>query len=180
MTLPQPGGPVPDLYELLGVARQASPADIAHAYRRKARVVHPDFRPQDIGAAAQFRALAEAYETLSDPVRRAAYDQGLRLRTAADPGTVPGSGAPPSPGGPAAPAPPLWPASSAMPGGPVPAARVPGPPLWAGPVRIDPPAAGPARDVPHEGYAPAGERDLLAFLTVLANRYLDDGWYESW
>jgi curved DNA-binding protein CbpA len=78
MPVPQPTDPVPELYQLLGVAREASGADIAHAYRRKARDAHPDSRPRDADAPARFRALAEAYQVLSDPVRRAAYDRSLR------------------------------------------------------------------------------------------------------
>src|SRR5271165_2898266 len=78
MAVPSPGEPGPDLYQLLGVARNASGADIAHAYRRKARGAHPDSRPQDTDAPARFRALAEAYQVLSDPARRAAYDRALR------------------------------------------------------------------------------------------------------
>ncbi|WP_017974578.1 J domain-containing protein [Actinopolyspora halophila] len=61
-----------DYYELLGVARDASSAEIKSAYRSLARVMHPDAG----GTAGTFRNLQEAYETLSDPVRRAAYDRG--------------------------------------------------------------------------------------------------------
>ncbi|WP_019854183.1 J domain-containing protein [Actinopolyspora mortivallis] len=61
-----------DYYELLGVARDASAAEIKSAYRSLARVMHPDAG----GTAGTFRNLQEAYETLSDPDRRAAYDRG--------------------------------------------------------------------------------------------------------
>ncbi|ASU78526.1 molecular chaperone DnaJ [Actinopolyspora erythraea] len=61
-----------DYYELLGVSREASAAEIKSAYRSLARVMHPDAG----GTAGTFRSLQEAYETLSDPVRRAAYDRG--------------------------------------------------------------------------------------------------------
>jgi curved DNA-binding protein CbpA len=67
-------GPRPDPYEALGVRRDASGADISRAYRRRARELHPDSRPADSEAADQFRAAAAAYELLSDPARRAAYD----------------------------------------------------------------------------------------------------------
>jgi curved DNA-binding protein CbpA len=91
MTVPQPGEPAQELYQLLGVARAASPADIAHAYRRQARHAHPDSRPEDADAPARFRALAGAYQVLSDPVRRAAYDRSLRPeRTARSARPVPG------------------------------------------------------------------------------------------
>ena len=73
------GGPGPDHYQLLGVARGASREEIAQAWRRRARAEHPDRRPGEAGdeAAGRFRALAEAYRVLSDPVRRAAYDRAL-------------------------------------------------------------------------------------------------------
>src|SRR5213082_2526265 len=73
------GGPGPDHYQLLGVARGASREEIAQAWRRRARAEHPDRRPgeADEEAAGRFRALAEAYHVLSDPGRRAAYDRAL-------------------------------------------------------------------------------------------------------
>ena len=71
------GGPGPDLYQLLGVPRGASREEIALAWRRRARAEHPDFRPGDADAPGRFRALAEAYQVLGDPGRRAAYDRAL-------------------------------------------------------------------------------------------------------
>jgi len=71
------GGPVPDLYELLGVSRGASREEIALAWRRRARAEHPDARPADAAAPGRFRALAEAWQVLGDPARRAAYDRAL-------------------------------------------------------------------------------------------------------
>jgi curved DNA-binding protein CbpA len=158
MQAPQPGGPVPDLYRVLGVARDASRADIAHAYRREVRATHPDSHPQEAGDPARFRALAEAYKVLSDPARRSAYDRAV--------GPPPASAA----SSPAAQVPPAWPAGP----GRMPAARTPGPPLWAGPARIDPPDGRPARYAPREGYAEPGERDLLALIADLAD------WYRPW
>lgn len=70
--------PYRDLYQLLGVDRDALPADIAQAYRRRARAVHPDSRPEDPDSPGAFRALAAAYQVLSHPGRRAAYDRTLR------------------------------------------------------------------------------------------------------
>ena len=59
---------------LLGLERGATLADIKRAYKRLARKFHPDINPGDRMAAAQFRQIAEAYETLSDPDRRRRYD----------------------------------------------------------------------------------------------------------
>ena len=70
-----------DYYELLGVPRGASDADIKRAFRTLARELHPDVSGEP-NAAARFRDIAEAYEVLSDPERRATYDRfgkaGLR------------------------------------------------------------------------------------------------------
>ena len=63
-----------DFYVILGVERGATLADIKRAYKRLARKFHPDINPGDRMAAAQFRQIAEAYETLSDPDRRRRYD----------------------------------------------------------------------------------------------------------
>ncbi|MDJ0953578.1 MAG: molecular chaperone DnaJ [Acidimicrobiia bacterium] len=65
-----------DYYEILGVPREASQDDIKKAFRKLARDTHPDANPDDPGAEARFREIAEAYEILSDPQRRAAFDRG--------------------------------------------------------------------------------------------------------
>ena len=64
-----------DYYEVLGVSRNANGMDIKRAYRRLAIKYHPDMNPGDESAEAKFKETAEAYEVLSDSVRRAAYDK---------------------------------------------------------------------------------------------------------
>jgi curved DNA-binding protein CbpA len=144
MAAADPGGPGPDLYQLLGVPREASRGDIAQAWRRRARAEHPDSRPGDAAAPGRFRALATAWHVLGDPGRRAAYDQAL-AREQAPP---PASGPPGSAAG-------------------TPAARMPGaPPLWAGPVRVEGQHRAPVPGRPDE------EEIRLAVLAGLALRYL--------
>ncbi len=63
-------------YEILGVSREATPEEIKRAFRRLARETHPDANPDDPTADARFREVAEAYEALSDPDKRARYDRG--------------------------------------------------------------------------------------------------------
>jgi molecular chaperone DnaJ len=63
-----------DYYSILGLERGASSAEIKRAYRRLARQYHPGINPGDRAAEALFRRIAEAYETLADPVRRQQYD----------------------------------------------------------------------------------------------------------
>jgi molecular chaperone DnaJ len=63
-----------DFYVILGLTRQATVVDVKRAYRRLARRFHPDINPGDQIAAARFRQIAEAYQTLSDPDLRRRYD----------------------------------------------------------------------------------------------------------
>jgi curved DNA-binding protein CbpA len=139
-------GPDGDLYQLLGVPREASREEIAQAWRRRARAEHPDARPADADAPGRFRALAGAWQVLSDPARRAAYDRGLAREQ-----------------------PPAARVTVRRPAGPgrvTPPARAAGPPLRAGPVRVEGPCPAP----------PAGGRDeqdiRLAVLAELALRFL--------
>jgi curved DNA-binding protein CbpA len=64
-----------DPYVVLGIGRQASAPEISRAYRRAARVTHPDSSPAGSASAERFQAISDAYETLRDPQRRAAYDR---------------------------------------------------------------------------------------------------------
>jgi curved DNA-binding protein CbpA len=143
--------PDPDHYQLFGVARSASREEIAQAWRRRARAEHPDRQPSDTGdeAAGRFRALAEAWQVLSDPARRAAYDRSLG-------GGQPGAGMPPAV---AVPVRVIGPGAVPRPG------RVPEPPLRAGPVRVEGRYGVPASGPEHE------EEIRLASLAALALRY---------
>jgi len=129
----------PDPYQVLGIGPDATSADIARAYRRLARTVHPAPRPGDPAAVEQFRALTDAYGLLSDPARRAAWDHHHPSGAARHPHR-------PAPARPASPPPwPFRPAGQHWPGGGTAGSAA----LRAGPVHIQPPAppgrAGPAR-----------------------------------
>ena len=64
-----------DFYEVLGVSRNCSEAELKKAYRRAAQKHHPDRNQSDATAEAKFKECKEAFETLNDPHKRAAYDQ---------------------------------------------------------------------------------------------------------
>ncbi len=149
----QHGRPAQDLYQVLGVTREASGGEITRAWRQRALAEHPDARPGEADAPARFRAVAEAYRVLGDPVRRAAYDRVL--------GDQPATVVPPSVSRPAVP----------RPGG-----RAAEPPLRAGPVRVEVPGRSPARDT----YVVDDDAVRLAALAELAARYLAGDWGWPW
>jgi curved DNA-binding protein CbpA len=119
-----PGRRHHDPYRVLGVDIGASRQDIARAYRRAVHGAHPDAQPADPRAAARFRELTDAYDLLTDPARRAAYDR--THHPAAGPG-----GQPPPPRSSRA----RWPGSPHL------LPPLSGQQVVAGPVHIEPPAA---------------------------------------
>ncbi len=64
-----------DYYEVLGVDKSASEADLKKAFRQKAKQYHPDLHPGDKEAEQKFKEVNEAYDVLSDPQKKARYDQ---------------------------------------------------------------------------------------------------------
>src|SRR3954463_2730872 len=81
-----------DYYAALGVAKDADAAAIKKAYRSLARELHPDKNPGNTQAETRFKEVSEAYDVLSDPKRRAEYDEARRLFGSG--GFRPGAGAP--------------------------------------------------------------------------------------
>ncbi len=65
-----------DLYEVLGVSRDASADDIKKAYRKLARTYHPDHNAGDAAAEERFKEISHAHDVLSDPEKRKQYDLG--------------------------------------------------------------------------------------------------------
>ncbi|MBS2936243.1 molecular chaperone DnaJ [Nocardioides sp. J2M5] len=83
-----------DFYQVLGVQKGASAADIKKAYRKLARENHPDSNPGDDAKHDRFKAVAEAYDVVGDEAKRAKYDEfrALQSRGGFNPGMGGGSG----------------------------------------------------------------------------------------
>lgn len=64
-----------DYYKILGVDKNIPQKDVRAAYRKRAKLFHPDLHPNDPKAKAKFQALNEAYDVISNPEKRAKYDQ---------------------------------------------------------------------------------------------------------
>ena len=71
-----------DLYEFFSVTPVSSDKDITRAYKKKALQHHPDKNPDDPRASETFQKIAKAYEILSDPAAKAAYDKWVRAKQA--------------------------------------------------------------------------------------------------
>ncbi len=83
-----------DFYQVLGVAQDASAADIKTAYRKLARANHPDSNPGNAAKHDTFKAVAEAYDVVGDEAKRAKYDEfrSLQARGGFGPGMGGGGG----------------------------------------------------------------------------------------
>jgi curved DNA-binding protein len=81
-----------DYYETLGISRDASPAEVKQAFRKLARVHHPDVAEDKANAEEKFKEINEAYEVLSDPEKRKKYDM-LGAQWNQPGGPPPGGGA---------------------------------------------------------------------------------------
>jgi curved DNA-binding protein CbpA len=132
MTKDPNSGTAEALYVRLEVRPDASRQEIVSAYRRLAHGAHPDARPGDPEAAQRFREITEAYEVLSDPLRRASYDRSLlheRPDVTRQADVVQQTSDKPR---------------ATPPGEPIrlgvdlPPTRLSAVPLWAGPVRVEP------------------------------------------
>ena len=70
-----------NLYQIIGASASANTQEIKRAYRNKAKIYHPDKNPNNPNAADKFKAINEAYQILSDPIRKSQYDALLFYKT---------------------------------------------------------------------------------------------------
>lgn len=73
-----------DYYAILGLQRGASTREIKRAYKKLVRKWHPDLHPDDLACRTQIQMINEAYEVLSDPEKRQAYDRQVARRGIAE------------------------------------------------------------------------------------------------
>ena len=83
-----------DYYATLGLSKEAEAAEISKAYRKLARELHPDARPNDPEAEARFKEVSEAYAVLSNPEKRREYDRVRQLVGSGGFAGFPGGGDP--------------------------------------------------------------------------------------
>jgi molecular chaperone DnaJ len=88
-----------DYYAVLGVPKDATPADIKKSYRKLARKYHPDANKGDVKLEEKFKAISEANAVLSDPTKRKEYDEARSLFGGGGFRMPPGGGRPGGPGG---------------------------------------------------------------------------------
>ena len=96
--MPAPNLTSTDYYQILGVSRTATPAEIKKAYRKLAVKYHPDKNPDDSSATEKFQKVSEAYATLEDEQKRKKYDafgrDGDNMPDDVDPSNFTGGGSP--------------------------------------------------------------------------------------
>src|SRR3954470_20965840 len=81
-----------DYYEVLGIARTATPEEIKKAHRKLVRQYHPDVNKNNAQSEAKFKEVQEAYDVLSDDTKRQRYDQFGHAGVGAEPGYGPTPG----------------------------------------------------------------------------------------